>query len=88
MHKHFLLAVAVFSFTIMALPSFSVAEQTGGLMAASHGSTIYTTLDDKYPVDPVTGKRPGILDWDGMGRDTSQHPDGPLHDSKTCGICR
>lgn len=51
------------------------------------GSTINTSSDtDKIAPDPKTGKRPGILDWEGMGADVSRHPDKPGHDPKNCGI--
>lgn len=53
------------------------------------GSPINTMSDtDRLPVDPKTGKRPGILDWEGAGLDVSRHPDKPGHDSLKCGICR
>ena len=53
------------------------------------GSTINTSSDtDKIAPDPKTGKRPGILDWEGMGADVSRHPDKPGHDPRNCGICQ
>ncbi len=53
------------------------------------GSLINTTSEtDKIAPDPQTGKRPGILDWEGMGLDVSLHPDKPGHDPMNCGICR
>ncbi len=84
----FAAALSVCSLAAFATPSF--AENTGALMASSDGINLGTTrdLDAKYPVNPETGKRPGIIDWEGMGRDASQHPDGPRHDFATCGICK
>ena len=53
------------------------------------GSIINTSSDtDKLAPDPQTWKRPGILDWEGMGADVSKHPDKPGHDPMNCGICR
>ena len=52
-------------------------------------TAINTSSDtDKIAPDPKTGKRPGILDWEGMGADVSRHPDKPGHDPKNCGICQ
>ena len=65
------------------------ADETGGLMAGAPGVSLGTTGDTKaYPVDPRTGKRPGVIDWEGAGKDVSRHPDGPRHDPQTCGICK
>lgn len=51
------------------------------------GSTISTSSDiDKTAPDPRTGKRPGILDWEGMDADVSRHPDKSGHDPENCGI--
>ena len=90
MYKSFLFAAAVSlgSLTAFATPSF--AEQSRALLASSDGISLGTTqdLDSKYPVTPETGKRAGVLDGNGMGRDTSQQPDGPRHDPATCGICK
>ena len=84
---------AVAAFSLCSLASFSTpsfADQSGALMASSDGVNLGATkdLDSKYPVNPETGNRAGILDWEGMGRDISQHPDGPHHDPVTCGICK
>ena len=90
MYKSFLFAAAfsVCSLAAFAAPSFG--DQSGALMASSDGIELGTThdLDAKYPVNPETGKRPGIIDWEGMGRDISRHPDGAHHDPAMCGICK
>ncbi len=53
------------------------------------GSTVNTSSDtDAIAPDPKTGKRPGVLDWAGMGKDVSRHPDKPGHDPDNCGICQ
>jgi hypothetical protein len=65
------------------------ADNTGKLMNSSSGVSLGSTGDmGKYPIDPQTGKRPGVIDWEGAGKDISQHPDGPHHDFQTCGICK
>ncbi len=65
------------------------ADNTGKLMNSASGISLGSTGDTgKYPIDPQTGKRPGVIDWEGAGKDISQHPDGPHHDFQTCGICK
>ena len=89
MYKSFLFAAALSLGAVMAFAAPSYADLSGALMASSDGSSLGTTGNDgKYPVNPETGKRNGVLDWNGTGRDTSQHPDGPRHDPATCGICK
>lgn len=85
-----LLFVAVLSLgAVMTFAAPSHADQSGALLASSDGSSLGSTgPDSRYPVNPETGKRDGVLDWNGTGRDVSRHPDGPRHDFATCGICK
>ncbi len=70
-------------------PATSSTSRWKGTAFPEEGSLVTSgTVTDSIPVDPVTGKRPGILDWAGMGLDTSAHPDGPGHDPMKCNICR
>lgn len=88
MQKTILFTSTVFlcSFICLSTPSF--ADQSSALITSTPGSFIGTTdTDARYPVDPQTGKRPGIIDWNGTGQDLSQHPHDARHDSKRCGIC-
>lgn len=89
--KHMLIACAAIAGLNIAAFSAEAAQPghwngapfpAEGTLLASENAT------DKIPVDPATGKRPGILDWAGSGMDVSQHPDGPGHDPVNCGICR
>lgn len=74
---------------VMAFSVPSYADLSGALMASSDGSNLGSTgTDSRYPANPETGKRDGVLDWNGTGRDVSRHPDGPRHDFATCGICK
>lgn len=67
----------------------ALADNTDKLMAGASWVSLGTTGDTgTYPVDPQTGKRPGVIDWAGAGKDVSRHPDGPHHDVQTCGICK
>lgn len=84
---------AVIALSLCSLVSFSApsfADQSDILMASNDGVNLGSTkdLDSKYPVNPETGKRAGILDWEGMGLNISQHPDGLHHDPTACGICK
>lgn len=77
MYKSLFAAVA---FSLCSLVSFSApsfANQSNTLMANNDGVNLGTTkgLDSKYPVNPKTGKRTGIPDWEGTGLNISQHPD-------------
>ncbi len=74
---------------VMAFSVPSYADLSGALMASSDGSNLGSTgTGSRYPANPETGKRDGVLDWNGTGRDVSRHPDGPRHDFATCGICK
>lgn len=91
MSKHTSLIVAGALVLGMGISTVSFAEMPS-LDSQSYtrpGSIINTSSDtDKLAPDPQTGKRPGILDWEGMGADVSKHPDKPGHDPMNCGICR
>ena len=80
MLKHTSLIVAGALVLGMGISTASFAEMPS-LDSQSYtwpGSTINTSSDtDKIAPDPKTGKRPGILDWEGMGADVSRHPDKP-----------
>ena len=81
MLKHTSLIVAGALVLGMGISTASFAEMPS-LDSQSYtwpGSTINTSSDtDKLAPDPKTGKRPGILDWEGMGADVSRrHPDKP-----------
>lgn len=89
-YKSFLFAAAfsVCSLAVFAAPAF--ADASGALIAGSDGIDLGAThgLDAKYPVNPETGMRLGLIDWEGMGRDISRHPDGAYHDPAMCGMCK
>ena len=91
MLKHTSLIVAGALVLGMGISTASFAEMPS-LDSQSYtwpGSAINTSSDtDKIAPDPKTGKRPGILDWEGMGADVSRHPDKPGHYPKNCGICQ
>lgn len=88
MKKLNLSAAALTLCSLMALSAPAFADQSDKLMAAALGSFVGTTdMDAKYPVDSQTGKRRGVIDWNGTGRDISQHPHGERHNAKHCGIC-
>lgn len=76
------------SLAAFAAPAF--ADASGALMAGSDGIDLGAAhgLDAKYPVILETSIRPGIIDWEGMGRDISRHPEGAYHDPAMCGICK
>lgn len=86
--KKISLSAALSLCSIMALSAPAFADQSDKLMATAPGSFVgMTDMDAKYPVDPQTGKRLGVIDWNCTGRDISQHPHGARHDAKLCGIC-
>lgn len=73
---------------IMTFAASSVAEQTSPWNSSSnqpvqkHFSNTF-----KQSIPSITGKYLTISEWNGMGNDISQHPDGPRHNPVTCGIC-
>ena len=91
MLKHTSLIVAGALVLGMGISTVSFAEMPS-LDSQSYtrpGSIINTSSDtDKLAPDPRTGKRPGILDWEGMGAAVSKAPDIPGHDPMNCGTCR
>ena len=76
MLKHTSLIVAGALVLGMGISTASFAEMPS-LDSQSYtwpGSTINTSSDtDKIAPDPKTGKRPGILDWEGMGAQELRH---------------
>ena len=80
MLKHTSLIVAGALVLGMGISTASFAEMPS-LDSQSYtwpGSAINTSSDtDKIAPDPKTGKRPGILDWEGMGADVSSIPTSP-----------
>lgn len=88
MQKSILFTAAMTLCSIVTFSAPSFADNSDALMASSNGIHMGTTdMDARYPVDPRTGKRPGIIDWNGTGRDISEHSHGERHDAKLCGIC-
>lgn len=74
---------------ILREPTTAPTSSWNGAPFPEEGSLlIANSATDSIPVDPATGKRPGILDWAGSGLDTSAHPTGSGHDPLNCNICR
>lgn len=66
----------------------SLANESDRLMESSEGIFLGTTdMDARYPVELESGRRQGVIDWNGTGRDISRHSQGKGHDPKLCGIC-
>lgn len=80
-------ALSVCAVLTFAAPSF--AEQTSP-WSSSGNQTVHKSVDSvlNQSMRPGTGNQWELLGWNGMGKDTAQHPDGPLHNPVTCGICK
>lgn len=83
----------IFFTAVLCLGAFgfsgpSLADESDEVMASSEGVLLGTTdMDARYPMDLDSGRRQGVIDWNGTGRDISRHSQEAGHDPKLCGIC-